>query len=93
MNTTNWKTLWNGFKEDPRLELARASFRLPEDEYTFEELENGSAWISSPALPVCAETADLSAVERLWVELKTQPRNRLAIFKRANHKTKTITLD
>jgi len=91
----SWPTLWNGFKEDPRLTYARGMFRCKSmlDEYTLEELENGSAWISSPTSPVCPETQDLSAVERLWAELKTQPRNRFALFKRANHKAKTITLE
>ena len=96
MNTDNWPTLWNGFKEDPRLAKARIDLKqgsFSTDEYTLEERENGVAWIHSPAQPICPETSDLWVVERLWAELKTQPRNRFAIFKRANHKAKTITLD
>ena len=96
MSTDNWPTLWNGFKEDPRLAKARIDLKqgsFGTDEYTLEERENGVAWIHSPAQPICPETSDLWVVERLWAELKTQPRNRFAIFKRANHKAKTITLD
>lgn len=95
MDTTNWPTLWNGFKEDPRLQFARSQRRCGSfevEEYTLEETGNGS-WISSPSHPICQETTDLGMVERLWAELKTQPRNRRAIFKRANHKAKTIILE
>jgi len=93
MNTTNWPTLWNGFKEDPRIPLERARHRCGTEEYRLEELENGLAYVSSTSHPICPETTDLSAVERCWAYLKSEPRNKTAIFMRANHKAKTIVLD